>query len=85
MLAAEDSYPTLNALEQGLPVQVDGMLLKKAEGPIGVGDFYVGERNTGPHLLIARLVRPIGQGGYVVPESNHYAYNIWECVKVEEA
>lgn len=48
---------------------------------INPGDFYVGIRNTGPHLLECRAVMG-GQGGWIAPTCSAYPYDKWECVKV---
>lgn len=43
------------------------------------GDWYIGERNTGPQLLQCKEIKE----GMVIPtESSKYPYNIGECKKV---
>ena len=47
------------------------------------GDLYLACRNDGPKLLTVLLVNKTF--GYVIPlERGEYAFNIDECVKIEE-
>jgi hypothetical protein len=71
----------LSALERGETVEVDGFRVRKEAGEIKPGDFYIGERNVGPQLLIAQEI----MHGAVFPEGTAYPYNLHECVKVCEA
>ena len=76
-------YKALKALHRGESIDVgEGLMVRKVEGEIKVGDLYVGERNTGPHLLTARVVNTESQ--WIHPTCNAYSYDLWECVKVEE-
>jgi hypothetical protein len=77
----ERQYPTLCALERGEIVEVDGFKVRKDAGEIKPGDFYIGERNTGPHLLIAKEI----MHGAVFSECRAYPYDLHECVRVCEA
>lgn len=79
----EMRYPTLKTLKRGEVVDLDGIKLKMDEGEIQPGDLYVGERNTGPHLLTAREVNR--EFGCIFPTCDAYPYDINECVKVREA
>lgn len=76
-------YATLKKLRAGETIDFEGILLKMDEGEIEPGDLYVAERNTGPHLLTARVVDT--QSGCIVPTDHAYPFNLHECVKVCEA
>jgi hypothetical protein len=77
-------YKALNALHRGESIDVgEGLMVRKVDGEIQVGDLYVGERNMGPKLLTARIVSKELQ--CIHPTCNAYSYNLWECIKVEEA
>lgn len=76
-------YKTLRALRSGEVIDFEGIKLKMADGPIGVGDLYVAERNQGPRFLTAKKVDE--ELGCIFPTTNHYPYNIGECVRVCEA
>jgi hypothetical protein len=41
------------------------------------GDLYIGERNTGPQLLIC--LENDRENNWVVPASMAYSYDTWEC------
>ena len=75
-------YAALDALHRGETVEVDGVQVRMDLGEIKPGDFYVGERSTGPHLLIARKIDT--DMGCIFPEGIGYPYNLYECVKVCE-
>lgn len=49
--------------------------------PIEVGDTYLAARNTGPHLLTAKVVDV--KNGWVHSEENAYSFNIGECIPIE--
>jgi len=72
---------TLDALRKGKTVEVDGCKVKKLSGEIERGDFYVAERNTGPHLLECSFVNE--DLDIVVPVSHHSLYELCECVRVD--
>lgn len=73
-------YPTLNKLDRGETVEVEKVLVRKIEGSLQPGDLYVGERNQGPRLLTCKEVHP---ESWITPAETAYAYNTWECVRVE--
>jgi len=83
----EREYQAINCLRKGEVLDLGGIRVKMdvdengGEKEIREGDLYIGERNTGPHLLIAREVKM----GSVFPKENAYPYDIGECVKVVEA
>jgi hypothetical protein len=74
-------YPTLNKLRNGEAIDLGGIPLKMDTGELQVGDLYVAERNTGPHLL---TVKGFGED-CVFATTPVYAFNTGECVKVCEA
>jgi hypothetical protein len=77
-------YKALHALNSGESIDVgEGLMVRKAKGEIQVGDLYVGERNTGPKLLTAHVIDKELQCMH--PTCTSYSYDLWECVKVEEA
>lgn len=77
-----EPYPTLRKLRNGEVVDLEGIKLRMADGKLKIGDLYVAERNTGPHLL---TVKGFNEDGDVVfPTTHAYCFNAWECVKVEE-
>lgn len=76
-------YRSLTALRQGKVLDLDGILLVKADGEIEPGDLYIAERNTGPNLLEAQRIDT--ENGYIVPTSRDYPFDLSECVKVKEA
>lgn len=76
-------YFTLKVLRAGGVVDLGGILFEMDEGEIQPGDLYVAERNTGPHLLTARVVSK--EHGCIHPTCNTYSFDIGECVKVREA
>lgn len=83
-------YPTLKRLRAGESVEVEGVLVKMAGGAIKAGDDYVGERNTGPKLLVAKEVvtKPWGDHtviDYIHPTTIAYSFDGHECVRVEAA
>ena len=60
------------------------------ERKVRTGDMYIAERFTGPKLLIAKKVfehveGPNGFGGWIMPTTPDYSFDIHECVKVIEA
>ncbi len=76
-----EPYPTLRKLRNGEVVDLEGINLRMDDGKLKVGDLYVAERNTGPHLLTVK-----GFGDQCVfATTNAYAFDTWECVKVCEA
>lgn len=79
----ERDYSTLEALHRGEVIDLDGIKLIKDGGIIRPGDLYVGERNTGPQLLIAKKV-DLKVGCIFPTESREYPYELHECVKVRE-
>jgi len=75
------SYPTLTKLWEEGQVEFEGVLFKKVDGPLQVGDTYIAERHTGPKLL---TVKRVDLDYYcVVPVEFAYCFDINECVKVE--
>ncbi|MBI2057970.1 MAG: hypothetical protein HYT63_03245 [Candidatus Yanofskybacteria bacterium] len=81
-------YKTLKALRRGEVIDIEGIKLKMDEGEIQVGDLYVGERNTGPHLLTAKEVVMLDDGNginFIFSTCNAYPYDGNECIKVCEA
>jgi hypothetical protein len=82
-------YKTLTALRRGEVVDLGGIKFKMVSDYRGikVGDLYIGERNTGAHLLEAAkideehcIIHPTQpQNGPL-----NYPYDSGECVKVEE-
>lgn len=78
----EREYKTIKALQAGETVECEGFFLKKDNGDIQPGDLYIGERNTGPKLLIAREIL---NGAVFATDYTAYPFDIWECIKVVEA
>ena len=76
-------YKTIHALRAGNIVDVKGLRLRMRDGEIQPGDLYVAECNTGPRLLTCRGVSRTE--GWIMPTTADYGYDIWECVRVEEA
>ncbi len=76
-------YPTIKRLLAGEIVDLGGIEIKKADGEILPGDLYVGERNTGPQLLTCREVSRIY--GCIHAVEKAYAFDLHECVKIQEA
>lgn len=71
-------------LRNGEVVEIDGLKFRMSGGgEVYDGDLYIGGRNTGPHLLTAKRVDT--NLGCIYPTTNHYPFDIHECVKVEEA
>jgi hypothetical protein len=88
MSCCSRGYESLETLRQGHVMDLDGIQLIQDEGEIQPGDLYVGARNTGPHLLVAKEVIYVDESrliDYIVPTCGAYAYNGSECVKVREA
>jgi len=77
------AYKTIRALLSGLVVEVDGFKLRMDDGDIQKGDIYVAERNTEPKLLVCDHVDK--KIRCVFPDSNDYAFDLHECVKVKES
>lgn len=88
-------YNTIRALRRGEVVDLSGIKFKMdvdengEEREIREGDLYIAERNTGPKLLTAAKVvksgeGPHGSGGWILPTSMDYPYDIPECVKIVE-
>jgi len=81
-------YQTLNALRRGEIIDIEGIKLKMDEGEIQIGNLYVAERNSGPHLLTAKKIVMLDNGNeidFIVPTCTAYAFDGYECVKVCEA
>lgn len=86
-------YKSIRALRKGEVLDLEGLKFRidlDAEGyekEIQAGDLYIAERNTGPQLLTAeRIVKEDSMcGGYIIPTTNNYPYDLHECVKVVEA
>lgn len=74
-------YPTLTKLRAGETVEVEGIPVQMVDGDVELGDTYVAERNTGPHLLTAKVINK--KDRWIVPEEPAYFYDIPECVRVE--
>lgn len=71
-------------LRDGEVLDLDGLRLRMAgDGEVRSGDLYVAERNTGPKLLTAKKINR--DGGWVVSSEGAYPFDIYECVRVEEA
>jgi hypothetical protein len=81
---------TVERLKSGDVVEVDGVMLRKQDSPLCSGDFYVGERNTGPHLLEVKKVvfcdPPLDTfiNFVVATDLFAYSYDGGDVVKVEE-
>ena len=75
-------YHTLRVLRRGAAVDMGGLFFEMDEGEIKAGDLYIAERNTGPHLLMAREVRE--DPGWVHSTFTASSVDIGECVKVRE-
>ncbi len=81
-------YRSLKVLRRREGIDIEGIKLKMDEGEIQMGDLYVGERNTGPHLLTAKKIVMLDDGSgidFIFSTCNTYPYNSYECVKVCEA
>lgn len=86
-------YKTIRALRDGQVIDLEGLKFKMDvdveahEKKIVLGDLYIAERNTGPQLLTALKVVEEESlcGGYIIPTTIHYPYDLSECVKVVEA
>lgn len=81
-------YRSIQALQRGEVIDIEGIKLKMDEGQIQVGDLYVGERNTGPQLLTAGKIVMLEDGSdidFIVPICDAYLYDGHECIKVCEA
>jgi hypothetical protein len=86
-------YKSIRALRNGEVLDLEGLRFrmdvddKGNEKEILPGDLYIAERNTGPQLLTAdRIVKEESIcGGYVIPTTLNYPYDLPECVKVIEA
>jgi hypothetical protein len=50
VMGAPRKYMTLNALQAGETIEVEGIPVKMRDGAIEVGDLYVGERNSAVKL-----------------------------------
>jgi hypothetical protein len=74
-------YPTLVALRVGDTIEVEGIPVKMREGAILVGDLYVGEHNGPARLLTCQSYSD--DKSWINPEENAYAYDWFECVRVE--
>lgn len=57
-------------------------LICKWEEKITPGDMYLAERNTGVILLECKTVDE--SGSFIIPTTNDYCFDVWECVKVVE-
>ncbi|MFA6587992.1 MAG: hypothetical protein WCT08_02895 [Patescibacteria group bacterium] len=85
------SQNAMVALRRGEELDLGGVRVKAvmiSDGTLAEvkeGDLYVAERNTGPHLLIAAKIVPPGHGGFIVPTTPDYAFDICDCVAVVEA
>lgn len=80
-----DQYATLRALRSGQTVALEGCVFKAADSvPLSPGDWYVAERNTGPHLLTVLEVADRPGQGYVLNREGRYPFDISECVRVVE-
>lgn len=85
-------YKTIRALRQGQVIDLEGLRFRMAvdengqERPVEAGDLYIAERNTGPQLLTALKVMNEESlaGGFIIPTTHHYPYDVSECVKVVE-
>ncbi len=73
-------YAALKILRDGGVLDLDGIKLKKIDRELKPGDLYVAERNTGPKLLTVQEIA----NNAVFPTCNGYAFDIGECVAVEE-
>ena len=69
---------------KGEVVDIGGIKFKMdGDGKVRVGDLYIAERNTGPHLLECRKVNE--ELGCVYATTPAYPFDTNECVKVCEA
>jgi hypothetical protein len=86
-------YKAIRALRDGQVLDLEGLRFRMdvddsgKEKTIQAGDLYIAERNTGPQLLTALKVvqEESCAGGFVIPTTNNYPYDVSECVKVVEA
>lgn len=86
-------YKAIRTLRSGQVLDLEGLRFrmdvdeKGDEKEILPGDLYIAERNTGPQLLTAeRIVKEESLcGGYIIPTTMNYPYDLPECVKVVEA
>ena len=79
-------HEKIKALREGKTIDLGGINLQmEGDGEVGEGDLYIAARNTGPHLLTAKKVQPTGEGGYIIPTTGNYMYDICDTVKVREA
>lgn len=83
-------FETLKALRAGEVVDLNGVMLRKADGEIRPGDLYVADGNTGPRLLTCQTVKGAPEPGnpyygWIVSTTREYSYDIGHCVRVEEA
>lgn len=78
-------YESLKELRGGNTLILEGMQVIMLPGEIEVGDWYVAERNTGPHLLTAReIVKNDSMlGGWIHPNEIAYSFDLSECVRVK--
>jgi len=74
-------YKTVKALRAGEVVEIEGVRFRAIEGEIQPGDWYVAERNTGPHLLTCR--ENDKENRWIVPVEEKYSFDTGECVRVE--
>lgn len=85
-------YKAIRMLRSGQVLDLQGLRFrmdvdeKGEEKEILPGDLYIAERNTGPQLLTAdKIVKEESFcGGYVIPTTLNYPYDLHECVKVIE-
>jgi len=81
-------HTTIKMLREGQTIDFEGVSLVMEEGELCVGDTYIAERSTGPHLLtVKKLVMMDPQYrdnviDFVVSVENAYFFNAHECVKV---
>lgn len=80
---ASREYKTISALRNGETIEFEGLSLKAAvDQTLNEGDLYIAERNSVKFLTVKTVDHNIGA---VFPTTLDYAFNIGECVKVEEA
>lgn len=79
-------YQVIKALREKQVIELCGSKFRMIPGEIKPGDWYIAERNTGPHLLVCDSISPgyDSRGGWINPTSLDYNFDINECVRVEE-
>ena len=83
------TYFTLKALDAGKTVTIDKKKYRLIPGDIQIGDLYIAERNTGPHVLTAKKIsysefpNNVRAPNFIVPNEWEYPFDWIECRRVE--